>query len=277
MAERNQILSMFGAAPEQVRARLYQDQARQVQQMENPYQQVGATIGTAISRMFGGAPNEVQTAEQMQQAMQDVDINDPSALRELANTVSSFAPERALQIVSYANQLEQNQMGEVVEYPMIVGTKPIYKPETNAAGIPTGNYVRVGEEPIIRNVPHVRTPDGLQPFKGMPTEFVQETTPPAETVTPPPSADYIFENGELIPNPAKTTQQPQVQTPPPATQEQTVTPPVESKVVQLQTRLDNLADQINSLPLRSIERRKLVSEFAKLKKELRLAKKNEGK
>ena len=106
MATRNQVLSLFGATPEQVMQRQAQEQAQALQAMQNPYQQVGAVIGTGLGRLFGGESPEVSQARQMQEALQGVDTNDPNALRSLAKTVQGFAPERSLQILDRATQLE---------------------------------------------------------------------------------------------------------------------------------------------------------------------------
>lgn len=106
MAQRNQVLSLFGATPEQIMAQQREAEASRLQGIQNPYQQVGAVIGTGLGRLFGGKSEEVQQAEQMQEALKGVDVNDPNALRSLAETVQGFAPERALQILDRATQLE---------------------------------------------------------------------------------------------------------------------------------------------------------------------------
>jgi len=106
MAIRNQVASLFGATPQQIMEAERQRQAQAVQAIRDPYQQVGTAIGVGLGRLFGGESQEVQQARQMQEAMQGVDINDPAQLRQLANTVKDFAPERALQILDRASQVE---------------------------------------------------------------------------------------------------------------------------------------------------------------------------
>ena len=183
MATRNQVLSLFGATPQQVMARQRQRDARFLGQLRDPYQMAGGAIGVGLGRLFGGKSEELQAAEQMKEAVAGVDPNDPEALRELAKTVSGFAPERALQIAAYAGQLEQTQMGQIVQAPVQVGTKPIYKQELNEAGMATGKYIEVGREPIYKNVPHRRTKDGLVPLLSY-DEIVagnDQTDPPPPT------------------------------------------------------------------------------------------------
>lgn len=106
MAIRNQVASLFGATPEQIMAKQAQEQAQMVQQIRDPYQQVGTAIGVGLGRLFGGESQEVQQARQMQEALQGVDINDPAQLRQLANTIKDFAPDRALQVLDRAIQVE---------------------------------------------------------------------------------------------------------------------------------------------------------------------------
>lgn len=106
MAIRNQVASLFGATPEQIMAKQAQEQAQMVQQIRDPYQQVGTAIGVGLGRLFGGESQEVQQARQMQEALQGVDINDPAQLRQVANTIKDFAPDRALQVLDRAIQVE---------------------------------------------------------------------------------------------------------------------------------------------------------------------------
>jgi len=110
MAQRNQVLSLFGASPEQIRQRQLQEQQQQVFSQTDPYMRLGTALGTGLGRLFGGKSEEVRQAEQMQQALQGVNINNPEALREVARTVQAFAPERSLQILDRATQLENQTL-----------------------------------------------------------------------------------------------------------------------------------------------------------------------
>jgi len=66
MATRNQVASLFGATPEQIMAKQAQEQAQMVQQIRDPYQQVGTAIGVGLGRLFGGESQEVQEARDIQ-------------------------------------------------------------------------------------------------------------------------------------------------------------------------------------------------------------------
>ena len=170
MATRQQVLSLFGATPEQIRQTQREQQQAFMQSQRSPESMAGGAIGLGLARLFGGPSAEMQMAERMQQAVAGVDVNSPEALRSLAQSVSQFAPERALQIAAYATELEKSQMGQTVNVPEIVGydTEPDIDPtsglqRTDADGNPM--FVRT---PIYRNVPYERTPQGLKRLEGVP-------------------------------------------------------------------------------------------------------------
>lgn len=200
MATRNQVLSLFGASPEQVMERQRQQQAEFLASQRDGFQQSGAAIGLGLARLFGGKSPEMEAAEQMQAAIAGVDPNDPAALRELAKTVSSFAPERALQIAAYAGELEKSKQGSVVNVPTKVGQKPIYKQDAK-----TLEWSIVGYEDQYENIPHERTADGLKPLVDISQYGAKAAT---DTGTEQPQAqvpDYITnEQGVVVRNPAKT-------------------------------------------------------------------------
>jgi hypothetical protein len=106
MATRNQVLSLFGVSPQQIMEQQAQQQAQAVQAIRDPYQQVGTAIGVGLGRLLGGKSAEVMQAEQMQEALQGINPEDPAQLRELARTVQTFAPERSLQLLDRAMQIE---------------------------------------------------------------------------------------------------------------------------------------------------------------------------
>lgn len=106
MATRTQVLSLFGATPAQIRQQQALAEAKRVQAIRDPYQQTGAVLGAGLARLFAGPSPEETQAMQMQKALQGVDVSDPIQLRELASTIKDFAPNRALQILDRASQLE---------------------------------------------------------------------------------------------------------------------------------------------------------------------------
>jgi hypothetical protein len=230
MATRNQVLSLFGATPQQVMERQRQQQAEFLASQRDGFQQSGAAIGLGLARLFGGKTPEMEAAEQMQAAIAGVDPNDPAALRELAQTVSSFAPERALQIAAYAGELEKSQMPATIDVPTIVGyeTEPDIDPTTGLQRLDADKNPMFKRNPVYRNVPFERTPEGLRslvPGYSLPTgasaAVKDDLDTPATTDAPVP--DYITnEQGVVVRNPNKTATA--------TTQAQASTQPVTSSV-----------------------------------------------
>lgn len=106
MATRNQVLSLFGASPEQIMQRQAQEQAKALQAINNPYQQVGAVIGTGLGRLFGGEDPEVTKQRELYAMLEGVNLESPEQLRAAAASLASQFPDRALQLISMADQME---------------------------------------------------------------------------------------------------------------------------------------------------------------------------
>lgn len=194
MATRQQVLSLFGATPQQVMERQRQQQAEFLASQRDGFQQSGAAIGLGLARLFGGKSPEMQAAEQMQQAIAGVDPNDPAALRELAQTVSTFAPERALQIAAYAGELEKSQRPDTEYREVITGytEQTIFNPNNPLEPIGT-KQVPIKATAIIKN--------------GEITGYVEKPAEdaPSTDTQQAPVPDYITnEEGVVVPNPAKT-------------------------------------------------------------------------
>jgi hypothetical protein len=79
-----------------------------------PMGMAGAALGLGLARLFGGKSEQLTRAEQLQERFKGVDVNNPEALREAARGIADLAPEQALQIASYANQLERDQMAPML-------------------------------------------------------------------------------------------------------------------------------------------------------------------
>lgn len=211
MATRDQVLSLFGATPQQILERQRRSNAEFMAAQRDPFGQAGAAIGLGLARAFGKPSQEMQMAEQMQAAVAGVDPNDPEALRQLAKTVSSFAPERALQIAAYAGELEKSQMPSTVDVPAIVGyeTEPDIDPVSGLQRVDADKKPLFKRNPIFRNVPFERTPEGLRSLvpgyslpKGSSTAVKDQ---PDATTPEAPVPDYITnEQGVVVRNPAKT-------------------------------------------------------------------------
>lgn len=105
MATRNQVLSMFGATPEQIIERQRKSQAEFMAAQQDPFGQAGAAIGVGLGRLFGGKSEELQRAEQLQQTLQGLDMTDPDQMTQAASVLNQagFSNE-AMQLLSRADQ-----------------------------------------------------------------------------------------------------------------------------------------------------------------------------
>jgi hypothetical protein len=198
MATRQQVLSLFGATPAQIQERQRQQQQELLAAQRTPETIAGSAIGLGLARLFGGKSPEIQAAEQMQQAVAGVDPNNPEALRELAQTVASFAPERALQIAVYAGELEKSQMPATIDVPTIVGyeTEPDIDTTTGLQRVDENKQPLFKQTPIYRNVPFERTPTGLKslvPGYSLPSGA---STAVKDETKPKPSTDTVIDLGE---------------------------------------------------------------------------------
>jgi hypothetical protein len=91
MATRSQVLSLFGATPEQVRQRqLEQEQDFLRTMSRDPFQSAGAAIGVGLGRLFGGKSPEMQQAEARQGVQ--TGVQDVLALAEQEAAQRGMAP-----------------------------------------------------------------------------------------------------------------------------------------------------------------------------------------
>jgi hypothetical protein len=111
MAQRDQVLGMFGASPEQIMARIRREQAQEVLRTQDPFQRAGGAIGMGLARMFGGEPAEVTRQRQLQQTLQGVDMENPEQMTQAARVLnqSGFSNE-AMQLLSRADQFRTSAM-----------------------------------------------------------------------------------------------------------------------------------------------------------------------
>lgn len=73
MATRQQVLSLFGATPEQIQQRQREQQQELLAAQRTPEQIAGSAIGLGLARLFGGKSKELQEAEQRQEAVKGID------------------------------------------------------------------------------------------------------------------------------------------------------------------------------------------------------------
>ena len=105
MATRNEVLTLFGATPEQIRAKQMREQAATLQQIRDPYQQTGTAIGMALGRMFGGKTQEELDAERLQQAQQGINLSTAEGMEAAAQRLQEMGfTNRALQLYDVASR-----------------------------------------------------------------------------------------------------------------------------------------------------------------------------
>jgi len=194
MATREQILGMFGATPAQVRQRQLNQEQAERDSSSSGMDKAGKAIGQGLGTLFGLKSPEMEMADQMQGAMQGVDLQDPTQLRALAQTVSSFNPQSALLIAEKAREIEQQTTGERVDLPAIVGYEPIMKLDIQ------GNSVKVGEKPIFQKVPHTKVDGKWTPIIDY-GQSKAEGTPKEETTQSNAKMIYDPDSGNLKNNP----------------------------------------------------------------------------
>lgn len=109
MATRNQVLSLFGASPEQILEQRRREQAMDVLKQADPFQRAGSAIGVGLARMFGGEPAEVTRQRELYSQLEGVNFENPEQMRAAAASLQNQFPDRALQLLSLAEQSEARQ------------------------------------------------------------------------------------------------------------------------------------------------------------------------
>jgi len=109
MATRNQVLSLFGASPEQILEQRRREQAAELFKQQDPFARAGGAIGMGLARLFGGEPAEVTRQRELYSQLQGINFENPEQMRAAAASLSSQFPDRALQLLGMAEQSEARQ------------------------------------------------------------------------------------------------------------------------------------------------------------------------
>ena len=113
MAKRNEVLTLFGATPEQIMEKQRREQAMMVLQQQDPFARAGSAIGVGLARLFGGESADVIEARKLQGAKEGINLNTSEGMREAAQRLSAAGFEdRALELINMADQrdtLEQTR------------------------------------------------------------------------------------------------------------------------------------------------------------------------
>lgn len=67
------VRSLFGATPEQIRQKRYEDQMEFLAQQQSGFGKAGAALGMGLAQLFGAPDKELQEAEQRQETVKGID------------------------------------------------------------------------------------------------------------------------------------------------------------------------------------------------------------
>lgn len=109
MATRNQVLSLFGASPQQILEQRRREDAMSVLKQQDPFARAGGAIGLGLARMFGGEPAEVARQRELFGQLEGVNFENPEQMRAAAATLASQFPDKALQLITMADSMETSQ------------------------------------------------------------------------------------------------------------------------------------------------------------------------
>ena len=84
------VRSLFGATPEQIRQKRYEDQMEFLAQQQSGFGKAGAALGMGLAQLFGAPDKELQEAEQRQEAVKGID--------ELGTMAEAEAAQRGLSV-----------------------------------------------------------------------------------------------------------------------------------------------------------------------------------
>lgn len=116
MASRNEVLTLFGATPEQIMEKQRREQAAMVLNQQDPFARAGSAIGVGLARLFGGESADVQEARRLQGAQEGISLDTPEGMRAAAQRLQELGfTDRALQLNSLADQRETANIARDLE------------------------------------------------------------------------------------------------------------------------------------------------------------------
>jgi hypothetical protein len=128
MATRNEVLTLFGATPQQIAEKQRREQAAMVLSQQDPYAKAGTAIGVGLGRLFGGKSAEVIEAEQLQEARTGIDLQSVEGMRAAAARLAQAGFEdRSLQLLDLASRREAEEQRQGLAGNEVI-QKEIYVP-----------------------------------------------------------------------------------------------------------------------------------------------------
>jgi len=149
MASRNEVLTLFGATPEQIMEKQRREQAMMVLQQQDPFARAGSAIGVGLARLFGGESADVIEARKLQGAKEGLDLSSEAGLRDAAQRLSSAGFEdRALQLLDMADRKATSEQARDISQIKIIDKQiPVTVTTTDQFGDPKTTTVKL-------SVPH---------------------------------------------------------------------------------------------------------------------------
>lgn len=143
MATRNEVLTLFGATPQQIMEKQRREQAAMVLQQQDPFARAGSAIGVGLARLFGGDSAEVEEARRVQSAREGINLNTTEGMREAATRLQNLGlTDQALQLFDLADRRDTADIARNLEGKVTVNKEVIVPVET----------VNEFNEPVVRNI-----------------------------------------------------------------------------------------------------------------------------
>jgi hypothetical protein len=149
MASRNEVLTLFGATPEQIMEKQRREQAAMVLSQQDPFARAGSAIGVGLARLFGGESADVLEARRLQGAREGLDLTTEEGMRNAAKRLQAAGFEdRALQLLDMADRKATAQQARDISQIKIID-KQITRPVTTV-----DEFGETRTTSVKINVPH---------------------------------------------------------------------------------------------------------------------------
>ena len=154
MASRNEVLTLFGATPEQIAAKQRQEQLAMVMSQQDPFARAGSALGFGLARLFGGESADVIEARKLQGAKEGLNLTTEEGMRDAAKRLQAAGFEdRALQLLDMADRKATSEQARDISQIKIVDkqvTVPVSTVdefgETRTTAVKINEHVALGDQ-----------------------------------------------------------------------------------------------------------------------------------
>jgi hypothetical protein len=149
MATRQQVLSLFGATPEQIQQREREQLREFLASQRTPETIAGSAIGLGLARLFGGESADVVEARKLQGVREGLDLTTEEGMRDAARRLQEAGFEdRALQILDMADRKATAEQARDISQIKIID-KQVTRPVTTV-----DEFGETRTTAVKINVPH---------------------------------------------------------------------------------------------------------------------------